>query len=117
MMGGSCASSTRRCCLQQDNLLPHIEKGPAKDGTGWSTPSPSCPLLWLHRVHKLSAGIAGSDPRTRYCALSLEKIQELDLFSSSLCGREKSLSISIKIRPIFPSVSWGYPTYYLDAFS
>ena len=80
--GGSCASSTKRGCLQQDNLSHHIEKVPAKDGKGWSTPSPSCPLLWLYRVHKSSAGIAGQEPTKRQNLQLWQRLQGLSTVSS-----------------------------------
>ena len=38
-------------------------------------------------------------------------------FLSVLCGREKSLSLFMKIRPVFPLLPWGYPPYHLDTFA
>src|SRR5882672_10067161 len=94
MMGGRCASSTRRGGLQQDNLSHHIDKVPAKDGNSWSTPSPSCPLLWSHRVHKSSAGIAGGTctwTRRRSGSKALEiSPSSCQTLIQPVCGRETS---------------------------
>jgi hypothetical protein len=44
-------------------------------------------------------------------------IRKVDLVSSVLCGREKSLSVSMKIHPIFLSFPGGILSYYLDTFA
>ena len=45
------------------------------------------------------------------------KSKNLDFVSSVLCGREKSLSLDIKMHPIFPLFPEGILSYHLDTFA
>ena len=69
MMGAVAPPGRDEAACNKTTCHIDIEKVSAKDGNGWSTPSPSCPLPWSHRIHKSSAGITAVYRHfKRYCA-------------------------------------------------